>query len=150
MVDDIMKLRMIAIGKIRSRPVQEIVDDYLGRIGHYAPIDVVVARDDAKAIASIEPGDYVVVLDVGGRQMSSEDLSRFLSKHMGGGARRIAFVIGGQDGIGDKLMRRANFKLSFSLMTFPHELMQAILTEQIYRAYTIMKGEPYHRGSDKR
>lgn len=141
-----MKLRILAIGKIKSRPVQEIVEGYLARIGHYALIDAVAMRDDARALSKIKPGDCVVVLDIKGRQMSSEEFARFFAKHMNDGTKRIVFVIGGQDGISDMIIRRANLKLSFSQMTFPHELMQAILLEQIYRAYTIMKGEPYHRG----
>lgn len=140
-----MKLLVLPIGKLRSRPVAEIAGDYAERLGHYTNLHVVPCRDDDQVLASIKPGDFVVLLDADGTELSSEGLAKFLSDHRMKGTKRVCFIIGGPEGVKARTRSRADHALSLSRMTFPHELAQAILLEQLYRAFTIVKGEPYHK-----
>lgn len=143
-----MKIVLLSIGKIRSRPVREIVADYAGRIEHYLPFEIVACRDERQALSRIGSHDFLVLLDERGGQQSSEALARFLSGHQSRGTKRLAFFIGGPDGAGPEVKKRAQLTLSLSKMTLPHELAQALLAEQLYRACSINRGEPYHRGND--
>lgn len=140
-----MKILLLVIGKIKSRPVQALVDDYAGRIGHYLPFEIVPCRDEAFALRRLEAGDLLVVLDERGTQKSSEELARLLSGHQTRGTKRLVFFIGGPDGVGEAMKARAHMMLGLSKMTLPHEFVQAILAEQLYRACSINRGEPYHR-----
>lgn len=140
-----MKILILPIGKIRSKPIAEIAADYAKRISHYAPLQILPCRDEPEAISNLRPGDHVVLLDAEGREQSSEGLSRMISGHQMRGTKRIVFLIGGPDGAGELARDRAGSVLSLSRMTFPHELVQAMLLEQLYRAFTILKGEPYHK-----
>jgi len=140
-----MKLRIITIGKIKSRPVRELVDDYKNRLGHYLPIEILAVRDDEKAISIIDVSDFLVVLDERGAQMNSVELSGFISGHMSAGTKNVVFFAGGEDGVGEDIKKRANLLFGLSKLTFPHELVQVILLEQLYRACSIIRGEPYHR-----
>ncbi|MBN1283707.1 MAG: 23S rRNA (pseudouridine(1915)-N(3))-methyltransferase RlmH [Proteobacteria bacterium] len=140
-----MKILILPIGRIRARPIAEIAADYAKRISHYAPLQVLPCRDEPEAISNLKPGDHMVLLDAGGRQQSSEGLSRMISGHQMRGTRRMVFLIGGPGGAGELAKDRASSVLSLSPMTFPHELAQAILLEQLYRAFTILRGEPYHK-----
>lgn len=140
-----MKLTIIAVGKIKSRPIQEMADDYASRLSHYMPSNVIAVRDDLKALEKIDGTDYLIVLDERGERMSSKGLAKLLSDHQSKGTKHMAMFIGGPDGVGDVLKERADFTLSLSRMTFPHELVQAMLLEQLYRACSINRGEPYHR-----
>ena len=140
-----MKIVVLAIGKPKSRPIRELVEDYSGRISHYLKFNLVSCRDDKQALVKIEGQDFLVILDERGAQKTSTELAALISKHQMQGTKRVVFFIGGQDGVGSGIRKRANLVLGLSNMTFPHELVQVILTEQIYRALTILKGEPYHR-----
>lgn len=140
-----MKIAILAIGKIKSRPIQDLVADYAERIGHYLPFEIVVCRDEASALKRLDAGDLLVVLDERGAQKGSEELARFLSEHQTRGTRRLIFFIGGPDGVGPRVRDRAHLILGLSKMTLPHELTQAILAEQLYRACSINRGERYHR-----
>jgi len=140
-----MKLLVLPIGKIRSRPIAELAADYAERLGHYAGLHVIPCRDEAQLLSNLRPGDHVVLLDAGGRERSSEDLAKFLSDHRMRGTKRMCFIIGGPEGVEARSRSRADSSMSLSRMTFPHELAQAILLEQLYRAFTIIKGEPYHK-----
>ena len=140
-----MKILLLAVGKPRSRPVREIVEDYCGRIRHYLPFEAASCRDDDAALAALSSRDFLVALDERGEQKGSEELARFISCHQSRGTKRMVFFIGGQDGMGDGVRRRADLLLGLSRMTFPHEIAQALIAEQIYRACSIIRGEPYHR-----
>lgn len=145
-----MKLQIFAIGRIKSRPVQQIVDDYISRLRHYLPIEIFCLRDEGSALSKIGASDFFIVLDERGKQFDSAGFAKFISGHMSRGTKRMVMFIGGPDGAGDKIKKRANEIISLSKMTFPHELFQTVLLEQIYRACTIIRGEAYHRGSIKR
>ena len=140
-----MKILLLAIGKPRSKPIQALVDDYAARLAHYLPFEIAACRDDAVALAKIGPQDHLVVLDERGKQLGSAELAALLAEHGRRGTKRMVFFIGGPDGVGAAMKRRANLVLGLSKMTFPHELVQAILAEQLYRACSINRGEPYHR-----
>ncbi len=140
-----MKLIVLAVGKIRSKPVSALASDYAGRLSHYNETRVIACRDERDMLARLKGGDFVVLLDAAGANRSSEELARLITDHRMRGTKRLVFMIGGPDGFGDELRGRADSTLSLSRMTFPHELAQAILLEQLYRACTIIKGEPYHK-----
>ena len=140
-----MKLKLITIGKIKSNHFLAAASDYAERLAHYMPFDIFVARDERHALTKIESGDYVIVCDREGTQHTSEDLAEFLDNHRTRGTKRLVFFIGGAAGIGEPILKRANERMSLSKMTLPHELAQVVLLEQVYRACTILKGEPYHK-----
>lgn len=140
-----MRLVLLTIGRIKSKPVADIAADYAGRLSHYLPFSIKECRDEAQLLAKLERTDHLVALDVLGDQMSSEALSDFISKHQMRGTKRLVLAIGGPEGFNDDVMARADYKLSLSKMTFPHEFVHAIILEQLYRACTILKGEPYHK-----
>jgi 23S rRNA (pseudouridine1915-N3)-methyltransferase len=140
-----MKILILPIGRIRSKPVAVLAADYAERLSHYATLHVIPCRDEREALSNVKAGDFVVLLDSGGSEQSSEELAKFISGHRMRGTKRLVFFIGGPEGIKKEVRARADHSLSLSRMTFPHELAQAILLEQLYRAHSIIKGEPYHK-----
>lgn len=153
-----MKLHFVWIGKTKDRHCAGLVADYLDRIKRFAAHEVselkeqgsgdekrVIAAESVKLLAAIEKDDFVVLLDERGREMSSPQLAEFISARQQDGIKRLAFVIGGFAGVSDELRQRANLQLSLSRMTLTHELARVVLTEQIYRAFTILAGLPYHK-----
>ncbi len=151
-----MKVGIVVIGKT-AKAYSAAVDDYLSRISHYLPVRLTVLPDVTKGktlsiaqIKSLEGAqmmklfgttDYVVLLDEQGKEYSSVAFAQWLNRQQ---QRQLWFVIGGAYGFSDDLYARANEKLSLSQMTFPHDLVRLIFVEQLYRACTIIKGEPYH------
>jgi 23S rRNA (pseudouridine1915-N3)-methyltransferase len=140
-------LKIIAVGRVRERFVQEGLSVYLERLGRFASIRVAEIKDsnmdeEGESILKSLGDDYAVILDVKGRKMSSEEFCAFLKKNM---YRTVSFVIGGPEGLPDAVKERADYALSLSEMTLTHEMARLVLTEQIYRAYTIMKGIKYHK-----
>ena len=140
-----MKLRIMCIGKLKSRPIADLVSDYLARLKHYHNSNVEIFKDDEHAIAAVGATDFFVVMDEGGKKMSSVKLAGFLEERANAATKNLCFFIGGPDGVSSQARSRANLVLSLSDMTFPHELAQAILLEQLYRASSINRNEPYHR-----
>lgn len=140
-----MKIIVLPIGKIRSKPVSAIAADYAERLSHYATLHVIPCRDEREALSNVKSGDFVILLDASGSERSSDELAEFISGHQMRGTKRLLFFIGGPEGVKKEARARADHSLSLSRMTFPHELAQALLLEQLYRAYTILKGEPYHK-----
>lgn len=140
-----MKLLLISIGRPKSQAIRELAALYAKRISHYLPFEITVCRDDIHALEKIEKNDYLTVLDEHGKEISSRELAKFISMHQMKSTRRIVFFIGGEDGIGAQIKSRANILISISKMTLPHELAQVVILEQIYRACSINRGEPYHR-----
>jgi len=102
-------------------------------------------KEGKRILQKIKPTEYVIALDIQGVSWSSEQLAKEMDKLATSGRSNIAFVIGGSNGLSDEVLQRANLKLSFSKMTFPHQLMKLILMEQVYRAFKIQRGEPYHK-----
>lgn len=133
-------------GKVKEEYLRAAVAEYEKRISPYAKVRFVeVGESDAEIIAALPPRAYIFALCIGGKQFSSEEFADKFDKIASGGYSKIAFVIGGSDGFGKAVEDKADFRLSFSKMTFPHRLMRVILLEQVYRAFSINHGSKYHK-----
>ena len=157
----IMKLTIIWVGKTSTDYINQAIDTYIQRIGHYMPIEVVEVPDVKNAknmdiaqlrqkegeliVKQLRTDDYVVFLDDKGKQMSSTEFAYWIDKqNMTSGIKRLVFVIGGAYGFSVEAYKQAKSFLSISKMTFSHQIIRPILVEQIYRSMTILRGEPYH------
>ncbi|MDQ7064079.1 MAG: 23S rRNA (pseudouridine(1915)-N(3))-methyltransferase RlmH [candidate division KSB1 bacterium] len=155
-----MKIRLFTIGRMKARGFRLAQADYLQRLQHYIHIDLLelkdvptrnrteaqIQDDETRTVLRVLPNDaFLVVLDRRGKLLSSEDLASFLNKLMGDRRKTVVFAIGGPHGFSEALRQRADLVLSLSAMTFPHELARVMLLEQLYRAFTILKGEKYHK-----
>jgi 23S rRNA (pseudouridine1915-N3)-methyltransferase len=141
---------VIAVGKLKERGIREAADDYLKRIGRYAKVEEIELKDAAadelepRFAKAIPDRALVVALEVTGRAMSSDDLARFVGRAESDGATgTLCFLIGGAYGLPPGVSKRAALRLSLSSMTLPHRLARLLLLEQVYRAFTILRGEPY-------
>lgn len=147
-----MKLKVAWVGKTKEPAIQSLTDEYLKRIGRYVPVEGVSLKDEAalKGLggrgASPHTNHYIVVLDSRGKQMSSEELARFLGDYQDRNPLPLVFAIGPANGFSDETRESASLLLSLGKMTLAHELARVVLLEQIYRAFTILKGHPYHLG----
>ena len=159
-----MNIQIISVGKLKEKYLKMGIEEYTKRLGSYAKIDLVEVADEKapenlseadmeivkkkegdRILAKIGADTYVVALAIEGKMKSSEQLAADIESLMTYGKSKIAFVIGGSLGLHEEVMKRSDEKLSFSKMTLPHQLMKLVLVEQIYRAFRIMKGEPYHK-----
>ena len=154
-----MKTELIVVGKTADKHFQAGIDDYVRRVGHYMPFAITVIPDlkstrslseeqqrqseGEQILRLLQPGDTVVLLDERGKEMRSTELARWLEQKRLS-ARRLVFVIGGPYGFSQAVYDRANEMLSLSRLTFSHQMVRLVFTEQLYRACTIIKGEPYH------
>jgi 23S rRNA (pseudouridine1915-N3)-methyltransferase len=140
-----MRLLVVAVGKIREPSLRAVANDYLGRIQHYLRCDEVEVRD-AGALSRAIPADALTIaLEVDGQALSSTAFASALERWGRHGKGLIAFVIGGAEGIPPELSQRAKQRVSLSTLTLPHRLARVVLFEQLYRAMTILRGEPYAR-----
>ena len=156
-----MKIKIIALGKIKEKFLKDGIDEFLKRMTPYAPVEIVEIQpveikdenlieraldEEAESILSrIKPHDFVITMEIGGRQFSSEEFAAKIEDLTNEGFGEIVFVIGSSCGISKKVSARANLKMSMSRMTFLHQFARLILVEQIYRAFKIIKGEKYHK-----
>ncbi len=146
-----MKLTIAWIGKTKNAAIQSLTDEYLKRLRQYAEVEGTSLKDEAALLklcgrAPGSPRRCLVALDSHGKQRSSEDLADYLRKHQERNPLPLIFAIGGADGFTDSLRTQADLVLSLGKMTLPHELARVVLLEQVYRAFTILKGHPYHLG----
>lgn len=155
-----MKITLLAIGKTNAKYLQEGIDQYTKRLSHYIPFELKILPDvkTTKALTSdkqkemeeemfmsaIQQGDWVTLLDERGKEFTSRDFASYIDKKMITIPKNLIFIIGGPYGFSKAMYDRANEKLSLSKMTFSHEMIRLFFVEQIYRAMTILKGEPYH------
>ncbi len=139
-----MKIVVLAVGKLRDRYVSALCDDYLLRARRHLPVEVIEPEDDAALARRWPPSGETIALEPDGVSWTTEELARQIERRMTRGTRSLTFVIGGADGIPAPLSAKANLRLSLSAMTLPHRLARLVLCEQIYRALTIIRGEPYH------
>ena len=159
-----MNITIVTVGKLKEKYLKMGIEEFSKRLGAYAKINVVEVADE-KAPESLSDADmeivkkkeaerimakfgsdtYVIALAIEGKMKTSEELAADLESLMTYGRSKVAFVIGGSLGLHDSVIKRADELLSFSKMTFPHQMMKLILLEQVYRAFRIMKGEPYHK-----
>jgi 23S rRNA (pseudouridine1915-N3)-methyltransferase len=159
-----VNISIISVGKLKEKYLKLGIDEFTKRLSIYAKIDLVEVPDEKapeqlselemeqvkqkegeKILTKISPDTYVIALAIDGKMKSSEELADSLDKLATYGKSKIAFVIGGSLGLSKEVLNRADEKLSFSKMTFPHQMMKLILLEQVYRAFRINRGEPYHK-----
>lgn len=159
-----MKITILAVGKLKEKYFTSAVQEYSKRLGRYCKLEIIETADEktpdnastneGNIIRAKEAGRlkkyikddaYVIALAINGKQLSSEGFADKLDKLGIRGASHIIFIIGGSTGLDSSILEMADEEISFSLMTFPHQLMRVILLEQVYRAYRIINGEPYHK-----
>ena len=159
-----MNIRIVAVGKLKKKYWLEATKEYEKRLRPYARLEIrevpderapeslspaeeaqVKAREGERILTALEQDDHFVALDVEGELWTSEQLAAFLEKQAVYGGGSVAFVIGGSLGLAPEVLRRADRRLSFGRLTYPHQMMRVMLLEQLYRAFRIMRGEPYHK-----
>ena len=159
-----MRINIVCVGKIKEKYLKLGIDEFKKRLSKYCKLEIIELDDEKapenlsdkememikdkegkKILSKIKDNSYVIALAIDGKNLSSEELADTINKLGIRGVSNITFVIGGSLGLSDEVLSRADYKLSFSKMTFPHQLMRLILLEQVYRSYRINKGEPYHK-----
>ena len=159
-----MRINIVCVGKIKEKYLKLGIDEFKKRLSKYCKLEIIELEDEKapenlsdkemliikekegnKILSKIKDNSYVIALAIDGKNLSSEELAETINKLGVRGISNITFVIGGSLGLSDEVLSRADYKLSFSKMTFPHQLMRLILLEQVYRAYRINNGEPYHK-----
>ena len=159
-----MKITLVTVGKIKEKFFEDAIKEYSKRLSRYCKLEILQVTDEKtpegaseavelqikekegqRILSLIRDDAYVIALAIEGKMLDSEELAEKIEKLGVSGISQIVFVIGGSLGLSAQVMKRADYALSFSRMTFPHQLMRVILLEQIYRSYRIIKGEPYHK-----
>jgi 23S rRNA (pseudouridine1915-N3)-methyltransferase len=144
-----VKLKLVWIGRTKEPAIQSLVAEYSKRIARFSQIETQEFSSEAALLKFLDktvPKPFLVLLDSRGKQLSSEDLAKFVGDHQDRGTQTLMFAIGPADGWSDAALKAAQFQLSMGQMTLPHELALVVLSEQVYRAFTILKGHPYHGG----
>ncbi|MCH3963254.1 MAG: 23S rRNA (pseudouridine(1915)-N(3))-methyltransferase RlmH [Clostridium sp.] len=159
-----MNITLVTVGRLKEKYLKDAVGEYTKRLSRYCKITIIELQDEKvpdnasekdkeiikdregkRVLKHINSNMYIVVLDLNGNMITSEEFSRFIGNLALKGNSSIAFVIGGSLGISREILYKANYRLCFSQMTFPHQLFRVMLLEQIYRGFRILKGEPYHK-----
>ena len=159
-----MKITILAVGKLKEKYWKQAIAEYEKRLGAYSKIEMTEVPDEKapenmsdkeieqvkekegqRLLAKIKPQATVITLEIQGKMLSSEGLAKELQQRMTQGQSDFVFVIGGSNGLHQDVLNRSNYVLSFSKMTFPHQMMRVVLIEQVYRAFKIMRGEAYHK-----
>lgn len=159
-----MKITVLTVGKIKEKFFRDAIDEYSKRLSRYCKLEILQVADEKtpdgasealeqqikekegeRILSNIKDGSFVIALAIEGKMPDSVELAEKIEKWGISGISQLFFVIGGSLGLSDAVLARADYKLSFSRMTFPHQLMRVILLEQIYRSYRIIQGEPYHK-----
>lgn len=159
-----MKITLITVGKIKEKYLKDAIAEYSKRLSRYCKLEIVEVADEKtpdNASATVEDAirdkegerilkyikedAYVITLEIAGKMLTSEEMAEKIDKLGVQGTSHIIFIIGGSIGLGREILKRSDYALSFSKMTFPHQLMRVILLEQIYRSYRIINHEPYHK-----
>jgi len=163
-LEDQMKITILAVGKLKEKYWKQAMSEYEKRLGPYSKIEIIEVPDEKapenmsdkeieqvkekegqRLLAKIKPQATVITLEIEGKMLSSESLAKELQQRMTQGQSDFVFIIGGSNGLHDDILKRSNYALSFSKMTFPHQMMRVVLIEQVYRAFKIMRGEAYHK-----
>lgn len=159
-----MKITILAVGKLKEKYWKQAIAEYEKRLGAYSKIEMIEVPDEKapenmsdkeieqvkkkegqRLLAKIKSQATVITLEIQGKMLSSEGLAKELQQRMTQGQSDFVFVIGGSNGLHQDVLNRSNYALSFSKMTFPHQMMRVVLIEQVYRAFKIMRGEAYHK-----
>lgn len=147
-----MKIKIAWIGKTKEAAITALTEEYLGRIVRYATVEAATVRDEADLLAKFGPGSKasakstLVLMDSRGKEYSSEQFAKFLGDYQDRSPLPLVFAIGGADGFSPEARSAAHSMISLGKMTLAHELARVVLLEQVYRAFTILKGHPYHSG----
>ncbi len=146
-----MKIVFFSVGKKHDPALAESINDFTARIGHYSSVEwrfvapsQTVESEGKSILAALEDKDIIVLLDEKGKEVTSQNTADFIQECLNRSAQRIVFIIGGAYGASAEVAKRANTTIALSRLTFPHQLVRLILAEQIYRAFTILRGEKYH------
>lgn len=159
-----MNITIISVGKLKEKYLKQGIEEYLKRLKSYAKVNIeevpdeqapdhlseaeieeVKRKEGEKILSKLSQDTYCITLEIEGKQLTSEAFAKKIDDLATYGKSKIAFIIGGSHGLSDEVKKRSDFALSFSKMTYPHQLMRLILVEQIYRAFRINRGEPYHK-----
>lgn len=159
-----MNISIVTVGKLKEKYLKQGIEEYLKRLSAYAKVEIIEVADEKapetlsesemeqvkqkegeRILAKLHPDTHVIALAIEGKMYTSEQFSAHIDQLATYGKSKIAFIIGGSLGLSSQVLKRADETLSFSKMTFPHQLMRLILLEQVYRVFRIMKGEPYHK-----
>ena len=159
-----MKITVVTVGKIKEKYLKDAIAEYSKRLSKYCKLEIIEVADEKtldnasevmedsirskeaeRILKYVKDDAYVITLEIGGKQLSSEELADKIDKLGVQGTSHIIFIIGGSIGLGKEVLNKSNYALSFSKMTFPHQLMRVILLEQVYRSYRIISNEPYHK-----
>ena len=163
-MENLMKITLITVGKIKEKYLKDAIAEYSKRLSRYCKLEIVEVADEKtpdnasdtvedairdkegeRILKYIKEDAYVITLEIAGKMLTSEEMAEKIEKLGVQGTSHIIFIIGGSLGLGREILKRSDYALSFSKMTFPHQLMRVILLEQIYRSYRIMNHEPYHK-----
>lgn len=163
-MENSMKITLITVGKIKEKYLKDAIAEYSKRLSRYCKLEIVEVADEKtpdnasdtvedairdkegeRILKYIKEDAYVITLEIAGKMLTSEEMAEKIEKLGVQGTSHIIFIIGGSIGLGREILKRSDYALSFSKMTFPHQLMRVILLEQIYRSYRIMNHEPYHK-----
>ena len=148
-------IKIICLGNIKEKYIQEALKDYQKRLSKYTKLEIIELKDEKDTanplkkekddiLRHIISKDNIVILDINGKQLTSEEFSKFINKELTTNIN-ITFIIGSSNGLDDEIKRLTNKKISFSLLTFPHQLFRVILLEQLYRSFKILNNEAYHK-----
>lgn len=159
-----MKITLITVGKIKEKYLKDAIAEYSKRLSRYCRLEIVEVADEKtpdnasdtvedairdkegeRILKYVKEDAYVITLEIAGKMLTSEEMAEKIEKLGVQGTSHIIFIIGGSIGLGKEILKRSDYALSFSKMTFPHQLMRVILLEQIYRSYRIINHEPYHK-----
>jgi len=155
-----MQIKLLTIGKTDNKQLQQLIDEYTKRLGHYIKFNLEIIPDIKNSknlseaqqkqkegdliLSKVKPSDLLILLDENGKQLDSIGFSNYLQKHMNSGIKQLIFVIGGPYGFSNEVYQKAQGKLSLSKMTFSHQMVRLFFIEQLYRGFTILRNEPYH------
>jgi 23S rRNA (pseudouridine1915-N3)-methyltransferase len=141
-----MRYRVVAVGRLKDPALREVCDGYLARLRHYARVEEREVKEEARVLGAVPEGSRLVALSRAGAQWTSTQFAEWTARWDMEG-RDVTFTIGGADALPPPVLEQAEHVWSLSALTFPHEIARALVYEQLYRAWTIRRGEPYHRGS---
>ena len=150
-----MRFKFVWIGRTKDKNWRTLQEEYLQRLSHFVKCDITEIKDSAphegaeiegkRILELVNPKSFAVLLDVGGKSFSSPDLAKQVQNWLVRGLKEVVFVIGGAGGVSSEVVKRADYRLSLSFLTFTHEMARVLLLEQLYRAYSIIKGFPYQK-----
>ncbi|WP_027964551.1 23S rRNA (pseudouridine(1915)-N(3))-methyltransferase RlmH [Halalkalibacillus halophilus] len=159
-----MQITIVSVGKLKEKYLKQGIDEYLKRLTKYAKVNIIEIPDEQapdnlskadeeqvknkegeKVLTKLSTDSYVITLEIEGKQLTSEKFAKKLDELATYGKSKVAFVIGGSLGLSEDVKKRSDYAISFSKMTYPHQLMRLILLEQVYRGFRILRNEPYHK-----